>query len=275
MTATPNAGLTADYIINGLPLNFVTGLIYNPSGGAGTATGANITAASTSGRLQIDSAINFGVDTSLSARSNNTNGAEMFFGGAITGSGNLDILAISTGSLFVFTSAKNTYTGSITVQDATIVYLGSTNTFGRQTAITLNGGTASVTSGTTSAAGYGVGEVGYNMQLGSIGGALGGQFSVGTNNGVSTVLAGFNNTTTTFGGAGLAGFNSGSHFAKVGTGSMTQTKASAATTPRSLSVKARLIIAEDGVLVNSLPSPGALTVYTGRQIAQTTSSIRP
>ncbi len=267
----PGFGPTADYTITGGPISFVSGMIYNPDplafGTTPFVTGANISTASTSGRLLINSPVNFATNTSFSILNNNLAGAALFIGGNISGTGNITINTGSPGEIFVLSSRNNTgYSGTFTQGGNGNTFLGAINTLFRGTTVTFGGGINSVTAGTGDATGYGVGEAAYNQQHGNITG--GGQYSVGTNNASATVLSGFLNATGNLSGlGGLAGFNANSHFGKVGTGLFLISNLSA-------SYNAQFSVRDGGMffqgaqagLVNSLPNSGAISVYSGAQL---------
>jgi hypothetical protein len=290
---------TADYIINpggtsGGALNFVAGTMLNPSGVGTTNNGTSIVAGSSSGRLQINVPIIANAVSALrfSMRSNNVNGGEIFFNGRLTGTARLvfEVGADATGAITTIQSSNNQgYSGVTQVNINAILYLGGNNSIGRLSAISLPDATSVVTSGTTTAAGYGIGETGTNQQHASIGAPSNipdvndpgnflpgnnGKYSVGTNTGASTVLSGFDGTDTSLVTAGgLAGFFTGSHFGKVGGGNFSIQGLSASYNA-GLSVRGgTLSINGNGGLISSVTTPAPISIYSGAQIFLSNDSV--
>lgn len=260
LTAITYDGTATTASISGAPLQFGPGT--NP---------ASINTASGTGRLLINTAVAFTSATTININSNNGNGAELFFGGPVTNPvGNtITVNTVPPGTLVLFTSANNTnFAGTWAQNASTLTQLGAHNAMWRSTIITMTG-TCAITAGTTTAAGqisYGINDVGYNQQIGSISGS--GQFLVGTTNSAATALVGFTNTSTTLSGsAGLAGFNSGSHFGKVGTGTLTVSNENASfNTSYSVRDGNLSLTGAKGSLTNSLAGTGPISVYDGTML---------
>ena len=84
------------------------------------------------------------------------------------------------GTIVLIDSANNTlFNGTWNGATTTLTQLGAPNAMWRTTAVVMNG-TSALTTGTTTAAGYGIADAGYNQQIGNFSGN--GQLLVGTTN---------------------------------------------------------------------------------------------
>jgi hypothetical protein len=180
--------------------------------------------------LRINSPVDLGSGTTFGLNIDSLGGsgayAEMVLSGLLSGT-NVTINkggANSFGEL-VITSRNNSFTGTFNNNQGT-TYLVGVNALGR-TAVVNTGSSAlvGVQAGTTAFTSQGMTEGGSSQQLGNLTGS--GFLQIGTPNFAAAVFVGSVNANSTFAGA-INASNSGSLFAKVGTGTLTYTGSSSA-----------------------------------------------
>jgi hypothetical protein len=246
-----NSGAASGFSVSGNPLRFE-----HP--------GAWIQSASTGGPLTVNTAVDFGVSTAVNLNANFAAGVEVVLAGRLTSPAAVTLTVgggLGTG-LAISGRDNGGFQGTLGFAPAAqaVVSLGGHNALSRATVVDLTGGaaTSGVRSATTAAVGAGFAAAGFHQQLGNLAGAAdsnnavtAGQFQVGNTADPSTVLVGFDGrdsaVTSDGGGASLVGGNAGSHFGKVGAGTLTYGGASPAS--------AMAVSVRDGTLL--LQSPGA------------------
>lgn len=262
------------FSINGNPLQLVGGGVVSPA--------INNNSANATLRIQVPLTLASGVVNTVFMATNTFPGAELFLTGPITSTPGttLNVTTGTPGNITLMNAPNNTnFVGTLSIGSSAIVQIGAHNAIWRRTAVVLApSGISVLTTGTTTAAGFGTPDAGYNVQVASMSGF--GQFLVGTTNSSSTALVGFSNANTTVNGpASFAGFNINSHYGKVGTGVLT-VQSDNESLNMAISVRDGGITlstsgtGRNGVLTNSLPNAGSLSVYqTGILRLQNTTSV--